>query len=183
MTENPYAPPESRVEDIAAAALPAEPPFFAVSLTKFVVLSVCTLGIYELYWMYRQWKLVRVREQSSILPFWRAFFAGIFCYSLFRRVREHPLRTPDAGPAAGFLAIGWLLTNVSYKLPEPYDLISFTTVLFLLPVHRAIAQVNEAAAPGHDRNAAFSAWNWAGVVLGGAIVVLGVIGNFASPGQ
>jgi hypothetical protein len=61
----------------ASGESPTAPIFFAVSIPKFIVLSICSIGIYDLYWFYKNWQLVRAREQSDISPFWRAFF-GIF---------------------------------------------------------------------------------------------------------
>ncbi len=62
------------------------PLYFPVSLLKLVIMSVVTAGIYEIYWMYKNWALVREREKLDIRPFWRAFFGFFFCYSLFKRV-------------------------------------------------------------------------------------------------
>ena len=59
--------------------------YFSLSNTKLVLMCVLTLGFYDLYWFYRNWKAVKLQEQKKISPFWRAFFAIIFCYSLFKR--------------------------------------------------------------------------------------------------
>ena len=87
MEHNPFAPPTAVVKDVPARR-GAATPYLAVSLLKLAVLSICTLTLYELYWFYRQWRSVKAGEGGGISPFWRAFFAVIFCYALFRRVRE-----------------------------------------------------------------------------------------------
>jgi hypothetical protein len=51
-----------------------------VSLTKFIVLSLLTGGIYELYWFYKTWRFVRDRDSSTIMPFWRALFSPFRCF-------------------------------------------------------------------------------------------------------
>ncbi len=63
MDPNPYAPPESVVADIPvpAAATGDTPIFFPASRTKLLVMSLCTFGLYEYYWFYKNWKLVRDR--------------------------------------------------------------------------------------------------------------------------
>jgi hypothetical protein len=127
------------------------PPFFAVSLTKFAAMSVCTFGIYELYWFYKNWRLVKEREKVNISPFCRAFFAFFFCYQCFSRVRaraatvglDHSLRT---GP----LAAGWIIT-VLWRLPDPYWLVSMFEFLFVLPIQALANRINSTAVPGHDR--------------------------------
>jgi hypothetical protein len=50
-----------------------QPIFFPVSPLKLVVMSTVTFGIYELYWFYQNWKLVKHRTRRDIMPFWRAF--------------------------------------------------------------------------------------------------------------
>ena len=70
--------------------------FFPVSPLKLIVLSVCTFGFYEFYWFYRNWCLIKEREDSlsmrigfrslNMWPFWRALFSVLFCYSCFGNV-------------------------------------------------------------------------------------------------
>ena len=178
MQRNPFAPPSTEVADVSPVDSSGLP-YFSVSLPKLAVLSVCSLGIYEIYWFYRQWRCVRQREQSNISPFWRGVFAVLFCYSLLRRIRETDV---DAGLRnalpAGPLATGWILLTVAWKLPDPYWLLTYFAVVFLLPVQSHINHMNEAAAPGHNANARFSAWNWVATVLGGLFVALGILGTF-----
>ena len=55
MSVNPYAPPTAVVADQAIPSdVGTEPPFFAVPVTKLVVMSLCTFSGYEIYWFYRQ---------------------------------------------------------------------------------------------------------------------------------
>jgi hypothetical protein len=48
---NPYAPPTAAVSDIdtvSTSAGAADTPFFAVTLFKYVLMFVCTLGLYQI---------------------------------------------------------------------------------------------------------------------------------------
>src|SRR5262245_7614259 len=49
-------PPAPQQPELHAA--PAVPPLslFPVATHKFIVLSICTFGLYELYWCYQNWK-------------------------------------------------------------------------------------------------------------------------------
>ena len=164
---------------VVAASSPESAPFFSVSITKLIALSTCTLGLYELFWFYKNWRLVRERESSDILPFWRAFFGLFFCYPLFRRVRDFPVQSvATENLPAGALTVGWIVAECLWKLPGAYWLISFSSVLFIVPVQLTAARVNEAVAPGHDRNERFSPTNWVTIVLGTLFLVLVVIGEF-----
>jgi hypothetical protein len=148
-------------------------------LLKLTVLSLCTCSLYELYWFYRNWQLIRARDQSNISPALRALFGVFFCYSCFARIRERGASLGVAPPlAAGALATAWIVTTIMWKLPDPYWLITFLAVVFLLPVQAYANRINSVVAPNHDPNARFSAWNWVAVVLGGGMLILGIIGTF-----
>jgi hypothetical protein len=153
---------------------PDQAPYFAVSPFKFIVMSVCTLGIYEIYWFYKNWNLIKQREgRTDIWPFWRAFFALFFCYSCFSRIREHgeSLRLHRSAPA-GPLTAGWIVTSMLVNLPDPYWWISAISCVFMLPVQALANDINATVAPHHDPNRHLTAWNLVGIVVG--IIVIGL---------
>jgi hypothetical protein len=78
MEENLYAPPKAAVSDGVSGAHDADLHFFAVSPIKMVVLSVCTFGIYQIYWFYKHWVLIKERSEPLIVPWARALseFSG-----------------------------------------------------------------------------------------------------------
>ena len=45
------------------------PPYFSVATHKFVAMSICTFGIYELYWFYQTWKTMRDATGEKLSPF------------------------------------------------------------------------------------------------------------------
>jgi hypothetical protein len=154
-------------------------PFFVVSLLKLSVLSICTLGIYELYWFYRNWQLIKVRDSEDISPFWRAFFAFFYCYQCFSRIRDSGASNgilPSL--SVGALAAGWIITTLTWRLPDPYWLITYFSFLFMLPVQAYANRVNEVVAPQHNLNSRFTPWNWVGVVVGGLFFALVVVVTF-----
>lgn len=176
------APRQVNIPAETNTAMPAaacEPPFFAVSLFKLAIMSVCTAGLYEVYWYYRQWKRIKDREGSHILPAWRAAFAFFFCYQCFAKIRDYgqgaglPMRWPT-----GLLAAGWIVTTMLWRLPDPFWWASSLAVLFILPAQAEANRVNAHACPGHATNARLSAWNWLVVVLGGSFTLLALIGTF-----
>ena len=186
---NVYAPPTARVSDVPDSEALAKsgiepPPFFPTSILKLVLLSICSFGIYELYWFYKQWKYVKEREGIDIHPFWRAFFGFFFCHAFFEKVRnyDHPALELSSLPA-GLLTAGWILLTLAWRLPDPYWLIDNLAVLFLIPVQLRVNQINTVVAPGHDRNTRFTWLNWLTVILGAGFLVLVLIGSFADPGS
>lgn len=179
MQENPYAPPNSHVEDIGSLVRSQEDaPWFAVSVTKLLVMSLCTLTLYQLYWFYENWRRVKRRENLSIYPAARALFAVFFCYQLFAKIRDFDARgKSEKGLGAGPLAIGWIVATVLWRLPDPYWWVAMSAILFLLPVQAQANANNSVTHPQHDPNSRFSALNWVAVSLGGLLLVAAVLGT------
>jgi len=178
MSHNPYAPPSALVADVAPTSA-EQPMFFAVSLTKLVVMTMGTFGLYGLYWFYCNWRTIKRRDEPKILPFWRAFFAIFYCYACFARIRDAGRQRRIEPPlSAGPLAAGWIIASAAARLPDPYWLATFASFLFLLPAQAYANRFNAVAAPAHDRNARFTAWNWVGIALGSVFFALVIVGLF-----
>jgi hypothetical protein len=178
ITMNPYAPPTAEVNDVAPIQV-GQTPFFAVSVFKLTLMSLCTLSLYQVYWFYRNWKLIAEREQIDIIPAARAIFAVFYCYQCFERIRDFDGRLPQKSRlAAAPLAAGWILATIMCKLSDPYWLISLASVLFLLPAQMQANQINATMAPDHVPNSKFTLWNWVALVFGGILLALGVMGAF-----
>jgi hypothetical protein len=172
---NPYAAPAARVDEVAPAG--PDPVFFAVSMLKLTVMSVFTVGFYNVYWFYKNWKCVQQLGDDVNAPV-RAVFYPIVSYGLFRRVREHAARVGvEAGFPAGILALGLFLVYVVGQYVDASGLSALSGVLFLLPVQRTVNAINRKLAPNADPNARFSGVNIFWVVVGGLILVLALIGN------
>lgn len=159
----------------------SEPLYFPVSPIKLAVLSICTFSLYEIYWFYKNWRLVKEREHSDIMPFWRAFFSFFFCYSLFQRIGKSAKERSLPPISAGWLAAGWIIVSLLWKLPDPYWLVSCLAFFFILPVQKTVNEINAQYAPDHDQNNRFRVWNIAAVVAGGIFLILIIIGSFLPP--
>jgi hypothetical protein len=153
--------------------------FFTTSTLKLALMSVCTFGIYELYWFYKNWVLIKERTGESIMPFWRAFFAPIWAYSCFKRMRESASENHTQGTLSiGFLAFAYFILQALWRLPDPYWLISFSSFTLLIPVNSVALRINNELCAGFSNNDKFTGWNWVGLVLGGLLFALSLIGTF-----
>jgi len=154
-------------------------PQFNVSLVKLVVMSLCTFGLYELYWCYQQWEAIRRREGENLSPFWRAFFGPLWSFKLFPRLQaltgKHGV---PAGWSGGGLALGWLLIHALWRLPDPWWLASLLSFLPLLAVQQSINTLNAVAAPDADRNSSYSGKNVLIILLGSIFLLLVLWGTF-----
>jgi hypothetical protein len=178
----PPPPPSFSPSPSTPIASEPKPPCFSVSLLKLGVLSVTTFGLYDLYWMYQNWKLVKEREGQNLMPFWRAFFAVIWIYPLLKRIREtlvaHKTIAHEDDLAAGMFAIAWILIYFLYKLPDPFWCLSSLSFIALIPVQSKVNEMNSVAAPNHPLNSRFTWANWLWIILGGFLTILAVIGSF-----
>lgn len=167
-----------QAEIVLDGTQPPQPPFFAVSLLKLAVLSICTLGLYKLYWFWRNWNRIRVSGEPEITPSLRAIFAIVYCYPCFYRIKLTGVsRGVTPAPPIGILAICYVLAALAWRLPQPMFLVGFLTVVFLLPIQSYVNRINAVVSPGHDPNSRFSVWNWIAVVTGGLVLILVVIGS------
>jgi hypothetical protein len=142
------------------------PTWFAVGRRKLLVMSVVTLGLYQIYWFYQHWKRVReAGENVSVLL--RSIFGVLFCYPLFKRI----LRSEDdAAGGAGWLAVGYIALCLTSQLPVPYTFIALLSVLPLLAVQRAANEVAQRDFPNDDPNESLRAGNWLAVAAGGGLL-------------
>jgi len=162
--------------------------YFPVSPLKMSLMSICTLGLYEYYWFYKNWVLIKEREKSETYPFWRAWFSIFYCFSFFKKVQDSlSKKAPALGEAVpfnpsispGFLATGWIVLSLLINLPDPHWLVSSLTFIFLFPVLSAVELINESVTPGHHKNGNFTVLNIFGILLGGLLFALIVVGTFS----
>lgn len=64
-----------------------EKQYFTVSTYKLSVMYIMTLGLYAVYWFYKNWSLQKPLMEKKISPVWRSIFSIFFTHSLFVRIR------------------------------------------------------------------------------------------------
>jgi hypothetical protein len=154
-----------------------ELPFFAVATHKFLVMCLVTLGLYQYYWFYKQWRCLARGSRTPVSPFWRTFFAPFWGFSLFAQVevraqREQvPVRWNDVA-----LGIAYLLLPMTWRLPGAWSLISLLAFLPLIPVQRTIDRINARNAGGPLPNRGYTGANVVGIIIGSGVVMLVLAG-------
>lgn len=175
---NPYATPSSSV-DTESTPNTSSPYYFTTSTLKLSLMSICTLGFYELYWFYKNWVMVKKRTGERITPFWRAVFAPLWAYSCFKRIKataEHN-QVPEALPI-GLLAIIYFILHALWRLPDPFWLVAYFSFLAIVPANNVALSINRHLQPDFKNNDRFSGWNWVGLILGGLFFLLALVGTF-----
>jgi hypothetical protein len=153
--------------------------YFSPSSLKLLIMSICTAGLYELYWCYKNWVHIKEKKKLEIMPFWRAFFAPLWLYSLMKHLQDEINETKiPIVLHAGLLAALYFITQVLWRLPDPYWLISYLSFVFLLPANTSILRLNENSATDVKPNDKIQGWNWLVVILGGLLFIMALIGTF-----
>lgn len=162
--------------------------FYNPSIAKLVILSICTFGIYEIYWFYRQWKAIKKQTGKNISPFWRAWFAFFTCPGLFTRVLESAKdKGFEASSTPGGLIASYMglvvFANITSQIDFGYawlDLllwfIGFLTVLPLVSAQRAMHYYNTQIDPQYVPNGKFSVWAIILCFIGGVLLLLSFVG-------
>ncbi|GAB6197548.1 hypothetical protein [Lysobacter xanthus] len=154
------------------SSLKPQPEFFPVSVGKLAIMSVCTLGLYQIYWFYWNWRLLKRRENRSLSAPWRSVLGLFFAFPLFRRMARPAGRLGSAVALACFIA--WVgLSLVGYG-PMPLAALTFASVLPLLPMQAFANRSNALSTPEH-RNSKLRGWNIVAVVFGGLLVLLNLL--------
>lgn len=187
MDSNPYAPPAAQLEDIEVASNA----YYVVSTRKFWILLIATLGVYKLYWFYRNWRLQKTIHGGREMPVLRAIFSVFFTHSLFRRVesdaaeRDHSSEGGLDSMATLYVVAavaGYILERLAYKeIGSPVtDLLSICT---LWPVGIALSRAQLAINslcndPDGTSNHEMSGANFVWLVLGAILWILVLIGIY-----
>lgn len=151
----------------------------------FVLLSIVTFGIYEIYWFYRNWKYLKIHKSLDISPGWRT--AGLFVpiYGIvlaYRQLRDIRDFSKEAGIvktySPGWILFSWLILTALWRLPDPFWFLSFLSVWLLAVVQGVLNSYWEKEQPELPIRTKFSGGQIALLVIGGIILVLALIGTF-----
>jgi hypothetical protein len=109
-----------------------------MSMNKFIFLSIISLGLYEIWWMYKAWKFYQQKEKLDILPGARALFSIFFMHSLYSKIlTSAKSKGFEENYNPTFLFIMFFVLNFSSRLPYPYSFISIFSFIFMLQPFRA----------------------------------------------
>lgn len=188
MSDNPYKVPDS---DLEVNTDDSQKMFYVVSKQKFALLFFSTLGIYLLYWFYKNWQMFKESSGKSIWPVPRAIFSIFFTHSLFREVdsvlnnnnKKFDWKPETLATIYVIFAIAsQVLDRMAIKeIGSPYtDLLS---ILILPVIYLVLAKSQEAINlsqndPEGQSNSTYTAANYVWIVLGlllWAMVLFGFI--------
>jgi hypothetical protein len=138
-----------------APARPGEPLYFPVSISKLIVLSMSTMGLYVIYWFYRNWKMEQQRAGRG-WPILLTFFCPLSSYLLFDSIRTTLVRHSVPKIDAGLLALSFLALNLAWRLPDPYWIFAILSFFPPMIAQASINELNARVAPDAPRNDRYS---------------------------
>lgn len=147
--------------------------FSPISVTKFLFLSILTTGIYNIYWVYRNWLAIKVANNVSIIPVGRAIFNIIWFYPLIMQLIAHSKKQFNENRVmptyvAVFLSIAYIFLSLVDSFSDVdallYISIFLTPVLFL-PLLIYINKVNGSKNEAYIYNSKWRITNTLTVIL------------------
>jgi hypothetical protein len=148
---------------------------FPVGLFKLAIMSVTTLGVYQGYWMYRNWKYLRQRRKIKANSSRRSDYPFFFIYPLFREIRALGTTISSQSMVApAILFTLWLALTFLTNLPDPYYLLGNLDIIPILIVQSYVNKLNRENGCERFIDHQLTAKNWLAIAAGivGNVVVL-----------
>lgn len=134
-------------------------------------MNVITWNLYTLYWFWKNWRYIKERDRSSILPWARALFSQLWYYALLSDIRRHHTCGPSRLSAIALGAVPYFLTIFLGALPAPYWLLSVLAFVPLLPAVSQINLLNRRSLWSIRRNSQYRGWHFAVTPVSLALLV------------
>jgi len=150
---------------------------------QFVVLSILTLGIYDIYWYYKNWKHLKAIQFSNFSPVLRTIGLLIPIVNFFIIYKAHKdyryliiekgiNRDIYPGLIVLVIAISFALT----RLPDPYWLLCFIATIPLAIVQDILNELWDTVQVGKPRRTAWRGRQIFLIVVGTILWTFTIIG-------
>lgn len=168
---NPYTAPNAELYDSSSDK--ARMGYFVVSSNKLIVLSIATLGLYQIVWFYQHFKHIKRSTGSSIWPTPRALFPIFFVSGLFKKIHESATTT-GAKPSwshSNYAAI-FIILSIFYSFSDEIsDVVGLLSMLIYPIVAYIMGQVQDTVNvlqgdPTAEANNKYTALNYLSIVIG-----------------
>jgi hypothetical protein len=139
------------------------PLFLYIPISRLILLSILSFGIYQAYWIYKNWWFINKRDKQKIQPFWRGIFGILFCHSLLRRIHEDKeacsIATPTFSPNG--LATGWVILMIFSNILSRASGIAGSIIAAFIPSYLCLVPVqNYINTVKEKRNSGSQFYDW-----------------------
>ena len=125
-------------------------------------MSIVTVGIYPVFWSYKNWNWIKKVDSEDISPGWRAFFLIFTNFGLFKRMADKSDIAVRFGMIGTILATVIFIGAVSNRIydrqpdaPEWLFLLGMVSMLAWIPAVRLVNTLNEESPDCIRRNSKF----------------------------
>jgi len=151
-----------------------------VTVDKFIILFIVSLGLYGIWWMYKAWTFIKEKDRVQIMPAARAIFPIFFLSSLFERILKFAKAN---GYEKSYSSVGlfviYIIFNICNRLPDPYSLLSiFAFLPFFQPIDAFNRGIELSPYYSLDIKKGFSLRQVVLIIVGGFLWVLVILGMF-----
>ena len=168
---------EDEVLDYEAIDDYRKPEIEIVELNKFILLTFMSVGLYELWWIYKSWKFFKEKDSLDIQPALRAVFAIFFLYSLFEKIKSFANQFGyGTSYSSVFLVVVIFVLNLLARLPHPYWIVGFGAVCCFIPPVNALNYAIKNSGQYTAVDGGYNSRQILIVVLGSIFWILAVIG-------
>jgi len=156
--------------------------YYSPSSMKMVTLSLTTLGLYPVYWFWRNWQAIKRETGGTQWPWARALFSPLWAYLCFSQLRDAASnRRRDLAFAPGLLALAYFLLNLASRLPNAGWLLALFAFVPLLPVNSLLRRYHQDERVDMAQMDRFSALHILVTVVGGLFLLLLLIAMAMNP--
>lgn len=143
----------------------------SLTVDKFIILFVFTLGLYGIWWMYKAWTFIKEKDRVSIMPAARAIFAIFFLSSLFEKIlRFAKVNGYQKTYSSVGLFVMYVILSICNRLPPPFFLISiFAFLPFVQPIEAFNKGIELSPFYSLEIKKGFSPRQFVLIILGGII--------------
>ena len=122
--------------------------YYPVTVTKFVLMWIFTLGLYSVYWFFKNYAFIKKRDDSSIMPKARGLFCPFWYYPLYKdltRYQEQQQSNATIPPmfVGGVIAVLFLGVNVLAGFEIYSALMTLIAGLLVIPMVNYIEHIND----------------------------------------
>jgi hypothetical protein len=154
--------------------------FFTVSTFKLIVMLVATLGLYDLYWSYKNWVFIKHKTGRDISPFWRTVFGILWIYSFFKYIKLFSLKARlKTHIYPGFWVFLYIVLSLIGFISNSF-VPSFLLWIIIIRCNIIILNINRKIFPNFQNNTKYSLSNYIVISIGGIIWLLIIYGLFSN---
>jgi hypothetical protein len=164
--------------------------FYPVKLSKFLLLSIVSMGLYTYFWAYKNWRWIRDIGRDHNTPILRSWFMVFTNFALLPQLAEDNDGNKGYGwygPAlGGLLGLGYFIAEICGRIADRMETaplwvsgLGLVSFVFLIPAVKQINRLNIGHEAALQKNSTYH-WTTIGfIIIFVPIFLLVMIGMFS----